>query len=157
MDLVQALLTFNGYQPTSSEVFLDLPDYEPVVPAASDVGAEITLEWRQGRGARPGLLVHARRDGRQVGICVCVSCGEYASAAEAQDWMFTKWMGIEEEVQGRGLGRHLLQRALREMHAIGYRHAAISAAGANGRAVLFYANYGYRVVDWTHAFNRDPR
>jgi predicted N-acetyltransferase YhbS len=155
MDLVQPLLTFNGYQRTRSEVFLDLPNFEPVVPVPSDVGADVSLEWREGRGVRPGLLLHARRDGRQVGVCVCVSCGEYATAAEAQQWVFTTWLGVEEEVQGRGLGRHLLQRALRETHAIGYRHAAISAAGDNARAFLFYSNFGYRVVDWTYAFSRD--
>jgi len=155
MDPVQALLTFHGYRRSRSEVFLDLPDYEPVTPAPAEAGVEVSLEWREGRGTRPGLVVRAHREGKEVGICKCVSCGEYAEAAEAQDWMFTQWLGVEEEVQGRGLGRHLLQRALVEMHGVGYRHAAISTDGGNGRAFLFYANCGYRMVDWTHEFGRD--
>ena len=55
----------------------------------------------------------------------------------------------------QGLGRYLLQRALREMHGAGYRHAAISTHWRNYRAFLFYSNYGYRVVDWTYGLRRE--
>ena len=56
-------------------------------------------------------------------------------------------LGIEDEFQGQGLGRYLLQHALQEMHKVGYRHAAISSGLDNHRAFLFYNNCGYRVVD----------
>ena len=62
---------------------------------------------------------------------------------------------MDEPLQGRGLGRYLLQRAMKEMHAKGYRHAAISTWWRNYRAFLFYSNYGFRAADWTYAFRRE--
>jgi ribosomal protein S18 acetylase RimI-like enzyme len=100
------------------------------------------------------LYVHAHQGSNHVGICQCVSCGGYTAAPEAQDWCFTKWLGISDELQGRGLGRHLLQRALLELRGAGYQHAAISTARDNYRAALFYTNLGYRVIDWTYAYGR---
>jgi GNAT superfamily N-acetyltransferase len=102
----------------------------------------------------PGLTVHAYRGERELGICMCVSCVEYNLVGADQAWAFTKWLGVEEEVQGRGLGKALLQRALRELRGVGYRHAAISTALHNYRAALFYSNLGYKVVDWTYEYSR---
>jgi ribosomal protein S18 acetylase RimI-like enzyme len=53
------------------------------------------------------------------------------------------------------LGRHLLQRSLQEMHRIGYRNASISTDWENHRALLFYSNHGFNVVDWTYCYGRD--
>jgi GNAT superfamily N-acetyltransferase len=71
-----------------------------------------------------------------------------------QDWFFTDGLGVSDEVQGKGLGRYLLQKARQEMHRIGYRHAAISTDWMNFRAFLFYSNDGYHRVDWTYALRR---
>lgn len=151
LDQVHALLGFNGYKRVAGEVFLDWVNYEPVVPSPTDVSADISLQWRQGRGTRPGLIVQAYQGKKEIGICVCVSGGEFSHADDAQDWLFTTRIDVSEEMQGKGLGGHLLQRALQEMHDVGYRHAAISTGWQNFRAFLFYSNYGYHVVDWTYA------
>ena len=76
----------------------------------------------------------------------------FSSHPDAQDWLHTVWLGIEEDFQGQGLGRYLLQYALQEMKEVGYKHAAISTAWDNHRAFLFYSNCGYRTVDWTYGF-----
>ena len=154
LDHVQALLAFNGYERTGGEVFLDWPNFEPAPPAAPEVEADVQVEQRPGRGKRPGLRLWADRDGKQLGECVSCSVAEWHDADEAQDWIFTNWLGVEGEVQGKGLGRHLLQRALQEARGLGYRHAAISTERTNHRALLFYSNYGYHVVDWTYGFAR---
>lgn len=158
LDQVHALLGFNGYQRVAGEVFLDWPSYEPIVPSPADVSADISLGWVEGRGTRPGLKVQAHlgqiKGEKEMGVCECVSGGEFSHADDAQDWLHTVWLGVSEEVQGKGLGRYLLQRALQEMHTVGYRHAAISTSWQNFRAFLFYSNYGYRVVDWTYALSR---
>lgn len=155
LDHVQALLAFNGYKQVAGEVFLDWPDYELVSPASPEPAVEVRVEQEPGRGRRPGLRLSAHSGGKQVGVCVSACAGEWHDADDAQDWIFTEWLSIEEEVQGKGLGRHLLQRALQEARALGYRHAAISTARDNARALLFYSNYGYQVVDWTYEFARD--
>jgi len=154
LDHVQALLGFNGYGRSGGEVFLDWPNFEPAAPVAPEVEAEFQVEQRPGRGKRPGLRVWAHRDGKQLGECISCSVAEWHDADEAHDWIFTNWLGVEGDVQGKGLGRHLLQRALQEASGLGYRHAAISTEWSNHRALLFYSNYGYQVVDWTCGFAR---
>ncbi len=97
----------------------------------------------------------AKHGERQVGECHSVSRGDYTNTEAVQDCFFTEWIGVEEDVQGKGIGRYLLQRALLEMHGAGYRHATISTARHNYRAALCYTNLGYRVVDWTYAYERE--
>jgi GNAT superfamily N-acetyltransferase len=155
LDQVHALLAFNGYERVAGEVYLDWPDYEPVAPAPAQVRADIFVEWEEGRGKRPSLLLNARQGDKHTGVCKCVSCGEFSRADEAQDWFLTTWLNVAEGERGKGLGRHLLQRALQEMREAGYRHACISTSWDNFRAFLFYSNYGYRVVDWTYGLRRE--
>jgi len=155
LDHVHALMGINGYRRCAGEIYLEWRDCEPAPPAAFSLPVELSLEWRPGRGALPGLVVRALRDGQELGVCVNVSCGEFSRAPEAQEAFLTKWLGVDEAVQGQGLGRHLLQAALRELHGAGYRHAVISTSWTNHRACLFYSNCGYRASDWTYALARD--
>ena len=154
LDQVQALFGFNGYRRCEGEVFLDWEDYR-VTPIPSSLSVELSVEWEDGRGERPNCTVKAYRDDEQVGICESVCGGEFSSHPDAQDWLHTVWLGIEDDFQGQGLGRYLLQYELQEMKKIGYRHAAISTAWDNHRAFLFYSNCGYRTVDWTYGFVKD--
>ena len=151
---VAALLGRNGYQKTAGEVYFDWRDLPVLEPTPAQVKAEITLEWKPGAGRLPGLTVHAHQGERELGVCMCVSCAEYNAADRDHEWAFTKWLGVQDEAQGLGLGRYLLQRALRELRLAGYRHAAISTARDNYRAALFYSNLGYQVVDWTYEYGR---
>jgi ribosomal protein S18 acetylase RimI-like enzyme len=154
LDHVHALLGANGYRRAGSELALDWPNYRPVRPDALDLAVEFTDQWRQGRGQRPGLIVKAHRRDKEVGVCICSSLGEVADADEAQDWLYVRWLAVSEELQGHGLGRHLLRRALHAMHGVGYRHATICTYGDNYPAFLLYSNMGYRVVDWTYCFSK---
>jgi GNAT superfamily N-acetyltransferase len=147
LDQVQALLGFNGYRRSAGEVFLDWENYT-VTPMPSSLSVELSVDWEQGRGEHPNCTVRAHRDGEEIGICESVCGGEFSSHPNAQDWLHTVWLGIEDEFQRQGLGRYLLQYALQEMHKVGYQHAAISTAWDNHRAFLFYSNCGYRTVDW---------
>ena len=154
LDQVQGLLGFNGYQRCDGEVFLDWEDYS-VTPMPSSLSVELSVEWKEGRGQYPNCTAFAHRDGEQAGICISLCGGEFSSHLNAQDWLHTVWLGIEDNFQGQGLGRYLLQYSLQEMKKVGYRHAAISTAWDNHRAFLFYSNCGYRTVDWTYGFVRN--
>jgi GNAT superfamily N-acetyltransferase len=154
LDQVQGLLGFNGYHRSSGEVFLDWEDYS-VTPVPSSLPVTLSVEWKDGRGQLPNCTVLAHQNGEQVGICESICGGEFSSHTDAQTWLHTVWLGIEDDFQGQGLGRYLLQYALQEMHKVGYRHAAISTAWDNHRAFLFYSNCGYRTVDWTYEFVKD--
>jgi GNAT superfamily N-acetyltransferase len=151
---VVALLGHNGYHRVHGEVYMDWPNYRPPDPCPAAVAVDLSVTWLEGRGALPGLLVRAYQGSKHVATCECISCADNAEGDVAQDWAFTKWVGVAEELRGQGLGRYLLQQALCEMHRAGYRHAAISTAWPNYRAALFYTNLGYQVVDWTYAYGR---
>jgi ribosomal protein S18 acetylase RimI-like enzyme len=151
LDQVQGLLGFNGYHRSNGEVFLDWEDYS-VTPVPSSLPVTLSIDWKDGRGQFPNCTVLAHQNGEQVGICESLCGGEFSSHADAQDWLHTTWLGIENDFQGQGLGRYLLQYALQEMHKVGYRHAAISTNWENYRAFLFYSNCGYQIVDWTYEF-----
>ena len=153
LDQVQALLGFNGYRRSAGEVFLDWENYI-VTPMPSSLSVELSMDWEDGRGERPNCTVKAYQGDEQVGICESVCGGEFSSHPDAQDWLHTVWLGIEDEFQGQGLGRYLLQYELQEMHKVGYRHAAISTNWENYRAFLFYSNCGYQVVDWTYGYEK---
>ncbi len=154
LDHVQGLLGYNGYHRSAGEVFLDWKDYS-VTPVPSSLPVTLSVEWQDGRGQFPNCTVLAHQNGEQVGICESLCGGEFSNDTDAQAWLHTVWLGIEDDFQGQGLGRYLLQYALQEMHKVGYRHAAISTAWDNHRAFLFYSNCGYRTVDWTYEFVKD--
>src|SRR5205807_3832851 len=124
-------------------------------PTRPELEAEVTLEWREGRGTRPNLRVSALRGGEQIGVCESVSCGEFSGAGAPQEGLFVTWLWVREDLQRRGLGRCLLQRNLQEMHRIGCRNASISTDWENHRALLFYSNHGFHTVDWTYCYGRD--
>lgn len=151
LDQVQGLLGYNGYHRSEGEVFLDWENYT-VTPIPSSLPVTLSIDWQPGRGQLPNCTVRAFQNDEKVGECWSVSGGEFSSHPDAQNWLHTTWLGIEDEFQGQGLGRYLLQYELQEMHKVGYRHAAISTAWDNHRAFLFYSNCGYRTVDWTYEF-----
>ena len=152
---VEALLGLNGFRRGGCEINLDWRDLPTVTPDPIDEGIEVWIRWEPGSIARPGLRVLAHRGEGEIGECVCCSLGERSPAAarlpaaDAQDWLYTLWLGVAESERGRSLGRHLLQRALAEMRGVGYKHATICTTADNYPACLLYSNLGYRTVDWT--------
>lgn len=155
LEHVHALLGANGFHRIDGELVLDLPDYAVADPGRPPVDVDISVEWTPGLGARPGLTVHAMRGAERVGMCVCTSGGEYAPDPDAQDWVYTAWLTVDEALRGRGLGRYLMARALWEARGAGYRHACLCCLEHNHRALLLYTSLGYRAVDWTWAWSRD--
>ena len=156
LDHVHALLGFNGYrrsEGTEGWVCFDWKDYA-VTPTPLTVPVTLSVHWREGRGVRPNCDVVAHLDGERIGVCESVSGGKFSSHPDAQNWFYTAGIDVEDAFQGQGIGRYLLQRALEEMHSVGYRHAAITGHCENYRALLFYGNCGYRVADWTYEYHK---
>ncbi len=154
LDHVQALLGLNDYQRDHGQVFLDWKNFA-VIPTPSNLQVTLSVEWKDGRGKLPNCNITAHQDGEQIGVCWAVSGGQFSSHLDAQDWVYTDWIEVEDNFQGQGIGKLLLQSSLQEMHKIGYRHASLSTDWNNYRALLFYSNFGYKVVDWTYAYEKD--
>lgn len=153
LDHVHTLLGFNGYSRSDGWVCFEWQDYS-VTPTPLTLPITLSVRWKEGRGVRPNCDVIAHLDGEQIGVCQSVSAGEFSSHPDAQFWIETSWLNIEDAFRGQGIGRHLLQRSIQEMHNVGYRHAAISANWENYRALLLYGNCGYRVADWTYEYHK---
>ncbi|MDE0635410.1 MAG: GNAT family N-acetyltransferase [Candidatus Poribacteria bacterium] len=151
LDHVYALLGHNGYSPRYCQVFLDWKNYS-VTPIPPRLPVTLSVEWKEGRGQRPNCTVPAYQESEKIGICVSVCGGEYSSHPDAQDWVYTEWLSVEEDFQGQGLGKYLLQYSLQEMHKVGYRHASLNTECYEYLPILFYSNCGYKVVDWTYDF-----
>ena len=155
LEHIQALLLFNGYKECGGEVFLDWPDMDPGRPYEVDgLNTDLQIKHESGAGRLPDLKLKSYHDGQEIGECISLNARAFSNSEVVEDWIFTKWLGVSEPFQGKGLGRYLLGCALTEARKVGYRHAAISTARDNHRALLFYANCGYQAVDWTRQFFR---
>mgnify|MGYP000353808520 CR=1 FL=1 len=144
---VYGLFCMNKYEKDIGEVFLSYPEYEITEPILPNEQIKIVVTKKDGSGTLPNLHVQALLDDYEIGECYTISLGEFYRAKEAQTSFFTKWLGVEEKDQGKGLGRYLLQRTLWEMRNLGYKNAIISTNITNYRAQLFYTNFGYKLVD----------
>ena len=153
LEHIHALLGLNDYHQYHGQVFMDWENFK-IDTATVNSPVTLSTEWQQGRGKRPNCYIKAYQDNQFIGQCDSISCGEYSTHPDAQDWVYTHWIGVEDEYQGQGLGKYLLQYSLQEMHKVGYRHAALSTDWNNYRALLFYSNFGYRAVDWTYAYEK---
>ena len=156
MGQVYGLFGLNGYRLAGTgEVYMESLDYAVAEPVLPEPGVEIQVLVQEGRGNLPNVTVRAMREGKQTGTCIALACGDFCRAPEAQDRIFVKWLGVEEEEQGRGWGRYLLTRTLWEARRLGYRHTVISTNKQNYRAQLFYTNYGYTVTDTIYGFVKE--
>ena len=86
-------------------------------------------------------------------MCEC----ECKPAGAAQPICYVEWLGVEDDFQGKGWGKHLLARALCEARGVGYRDAAITTDWRNYRALSLYANHGFTVASYAHDYMKaDP-
>lgn len=153
LDHLHGLLGINRYQRYHGQVFLDWQNYS-VDPPTIDLSVDLRVEWKDGSGKLPNCHIKAYLDEEEIGECWNVSCAQFSSHPDAQDWVYTDWIGVEDAYQSNGLGKYLLQYSLHEMRNVGYKHAALSTDWDNYRALLFYSNFGYRAVDWTYAYEK---
>ncbi len=154
LDHVYALLGHNGYSSRYCRVFLDWKNYS-VTPMPPNMPVTLSVNWEEGCGQRPNCIVRAYQKGEKVGICNSVCGGEFSSHADAQDWVYTEWLSVEDRFQEKGLGKYLLFYSLQEMYKVGYQHASLSTESYSYLPILFYSNCGYRVVDWTYDYVKD--
>ena len=154
LDHVQALLGLNGYKNYVGVGFLERPAFKSEIPPYLESYGRISTEISDRREDRWYLRVRADAGKKCLGTCECVPFEQFGSLSPEQQWVWVRWLGIDEEVQGIRLGLYLLEYALEEMYKIGYRHVVIGVDQANYRALSMYSNHGFKIFDWTYAFIR---
>ena len=75
-----------------------------------------------------------------------VDCGTIQGLAPIPDSGAIQNVGIAREHRGRGLGRGLVQAALRGFRASGLTHVSLEVTAANEPAVRLYLSLGFRVT-----------
>lgn len=153
---VQALLQKNGYTRGEGEIFFDWDNYDVSVDETPE-GIEMRTEVKPADGRPPFVRVSGHRGDEEISACELFSCGAWTDEPSVQDRLFVKWLGVEREYQGNGLGKHTLLFALAKAKENGYRHASISTAVSNHRAFVFYSNVGFHVTDMTYGWARKSR
>ena len=151
---IVGLLGVNGYRITERGMLLNWPCFEVVDPNRPPERLRVTVDRIDGEGKLPNLRVTASRGTETVGGCETYSLGHMQPAAEEQNWIYVKWLGVDERYQGKGWGRYLLHRVLWEARRIGYTCSCICTSVSNHRALLLYTSLGYRVVHSMFEFSK---
>ena len=134
-----------------------LADFQVSEPVLPEESVKIKVNPVAGEGELPNIMMCAyspraiREDGL-FGECYSFSLGHLQRSERAQDQLYINWLGVHKKFQNRGWGRYLLIRTLWEAQKIGYKHSLLSTGEKNHRALLFYTNYGYRVLHSSYTF-----
>ena len=152
---VPPLFGMAGYEVEESEVFFAWEDFEAPEVERPEVEVEIVGGWqKQVSEFGPGVELRVLREGKRVGVCEIPTLGSDEWRPELKEWCFCTGLHVDDDIQGRGLGKYLLARGLREARERGPRHALISTDWNNHRAYLFYTNFDYRFLDRTFSFRK---
>ncbi len=156
MTHVSSLLKENGYRAHDGHVTMQRSLDSAPLPDPHQ-GVKLIIERSDGAGALPNIRVKAAIDGQAIGSCRSQSGRTYADQ-DSLDWLsYTRWIGVKESYRRKGIGRHLLRRALHEMRCEGYKSAALNCREENHAAVSLYLSEGYRTRDTSLAYVKDLR
>jgi len=144
-----------GYQPDWGEVFFDWTGFVPPAVPMPALNFDLEVERQEKpEHERNQTVVKALHNGEEIGRCIMLRLGEVLPRPDGREWSFCDWLGVNEPLQGRGLGKFLLAQSLVEMQRAGCKHAAISTSHQNYRAYLFYTNFGFNFCDRTTSFRK---
>lgn len=151
---VTGLLASHGYNPHDGHLTMERPiDTPPLPDPRPDI--DVNVERTIGKDNRPNLWVKATTKGQTVGNVRTISGPFYASDESLNTVAYTRWVDVAASYRRRGIARHLLRRALHEMHKEGYTMARLNCREKNLPAVALYASEGYVTRDVSHAYVKD--
>ncbi|MFI2607565.1 GNAT family N-acetyltransferase [Kitasatospora sp. NPDC018619] len=107
--------------------------------AATGMAELVVARAREG-GAAPGCLWVAEVDGRVVGAT------GLTRAEERPGWGRLRWVILDPEARGRGLGRRLLETALDEARARSYEGVLLWTVAGLQAAHHLYATAGFELT-----------
>lgn len=151
LDHITTLLKTNGYQPHDTHLTLEHPTLI-TTPPTPHPDIETRVEKTTGIGTRPNIRINAFDGEDRVGTCRSISGRTYANITPLDTCCYTRWLGVSESHQQRGIGRHLLTHALYEMHTEDYTRAVLNCREKNTKALSLYQTTGYKITDTSSAY-----
>ena len=152
-------LRLEGFEPVNAEVEMQAPLDTPPDRLPFPEGARLEEQPPEAEHAhvQPDLLYRNRLviGGQLAAECFNHFTGLYVDGA-GREVFHTDWLGVEETVRARGLGRAMLRDALATACERGARTASLTTEATNFRAQGLYRSERYRIVDVMWAFER-PR
>lgn len=143
---VHGLFGASGYRLEETQVHMAIEALEPRAPERPAWAADADLEIAPSSWDPPGLSIRLLRDGEELARANGRPAGQSHRHEAARDQYIVGGINVAEPVQGQGLGRYLLRILHTAAYEHGYRRAVIGTHTDNWRAMLLYANEGYRIV-----------
>lgn len=109
-----------------------------------------TLELTE---TEPGAF-QALHEGVPVGTARAEALGALTGGAAA-DTVYLRWMGVREELRGRGLGKRLLGALISHYGAASFRHMHLDTALSNTVAQALYRRVGFDDRGLTRSYQLD--
>jgi RimJ/RimL family protein N-acetyltransferase len=133
-ELASCPLMIRSYRPSDYDQVLALWKAVGVNPSGRDT--RDALDYKLHRD--PGLFLVAEVEGRAVGTALASWDGRWA-------WIYR--VAVAPELQGRGIGAHMMADIETRLRGLGARRTALITGRNNERAVAFYHCLGYQMDD----------
>ena len=156
MGHIQASFAMRQFEKFAGAVFLTHDNFRPREPQPNDFTMTTKVAQKyEGNTHLPNLIHEALINNKVVGTCISISSEVDLKHNDVKDFLFVDELDVEEQWQGKGIGKYLLQSVLNSAYDIGYRQAGISTTWDNHRAFIFYSNFGFAVSDWTYGWKKE--
>jgi ribosomal protein S18 acetylase RimI-like enzyme len=146
-------LTRHGWSAHAGELHLTLDRLGQTAPSRAPRSVRVTTRRLE---SREWAVEASSPDGALAGQCVWAPMSLRNQHPDARRVGYVWWLGVEEPLRGRGLGRHLMACAFRQMRDNGISSVRLTTGAANYVAQSLYLSLGFRFVDYSLILHKGP-
>lgn len=143
---VEQLLLEHGFVVEQENPFYSL-DLTATVPDEGNLTITLTADKETSQHFAAWM------NGTQVGTAILHPMGRLTGGYE-RDVVYMRWIGIDREIRGQGLGSRFLAQLNRYYREQGYRYLHLDTASTNLGAQRFYEKHGFTYRGSTRSYVR---